>query len=437
LKVAPATRKPFAIAMPLKSNILTYGPWYSQGAAGKVRFESDPALTPWAYGGYASMNQAAAARVNTTITNMQVSEAGDVERAGAPEISLGDVLQSSGPNLTGMSVQCNQQGVTTTYRFQTYTPRFGTFSKSYIERLKRYSLVNVELRRNLRNAIKEAVNNIEVIGNAARTAEAFRAKQAKAHKRETPHDVLHAYSEAERQTDGSIRVRTHVSATTMEESVVMSNADDNGLFKATAVMGLSGLVRPFTTKVGGASGIPGYVTPTTTSGLTKNILDPWKWNNDIEVWMWGDQYDGLHAYGMSGTTSNARALGLRAPIVLVGWGIDVETKCVPGSGSTRDTWLANAQYRQDQWKAGPLDPLWDERRGVWTVHGSLKGTVRHVPAGGSGVMVVKPLSGSTWEVPVWNWFSAAVGSSGGAEVKVLTTYIAADNRHYIAAADCS
>jgi hypothetical protein len=64
-----------------------------------------------------------------------------------------------------------------------------------------------------------------------------------------------------------------------------------------------------------------------------------------------------------------RAIGLRAPLVLVGWGFDINNKPVPNKGSTgseqmefADDWLAKPHL----WKAGPLDVRWDANRAVWT-----------------------------------------------------------------------
>jgi hypothetical protein len=149
LKVAPATRAPAALAIPLKSNIVTYGPWLAQGAYGKVRVEQDPSLVPWTYGSNEALELAAEARVGSTITNQQEVESGSITLAAPPTVSLGDALQANGPALTAITVDCGGDGVKTTYRWQTYTPRFGTMSKTFIERVKKVGLTTMELRRSL------------------------------------------------------------------------------------------------------------------------------------------------------------------------------------------------------------------------------------------------------------------------------------------------
>lgn len=68
-----------------------------------------------------------------------------------------------------------------------------------------------------------------------------------------------------------------------------------------------------------------------------------------------------------------RSMGLRAPIVVVGWGYDIEGKPVPNarvdqSGNAMTNYFEQHWLRKpDKWKAGPLDIRWDQQRGMWTV----------------------------------------------------------------------
>ena len=66
---------PIAGGVPLKSNTLTYGPWYRTGAnPGAVSCEIDEGLAPWEYGGIAFMNKAGQAKVHNAVTSMQYGE---------------------------------------------------------------------------------------------------------------------------------------------------------------------------------------------------------------------------------------------------------------------------------------------------------------------------------------------------------------------------
>jgi hypothetical protein len=428
LRVAPAVRAPNAAAIPLRSNVLTYGPWSVAGPPGKVKFEQDTGLTPWNYGGFDVMDQAGQCRVIQAVTNQQIAEAGTIEQVGLPQISLGDVLQAGGPNLTNITVQIDASQVTTSYRFETFSPRFGVGAKSQMERLKRMSLATQELRRTMRASFRDDVQNAETLQKAATSA--FLANAPPAFRRESPGSVLVSSTQLD-TVNGDVRSDTQVS--TFAEAITLSNANDNTLYQQTGLMSLNGLLRPFSAVPGSGLLMSSYSAPVT--GVTGNVpnqktLNPWKALNDIEVYAFGTSYQGLHAYRLQLDSGNARPLCLRGPMVLAGWGYDINGECVPGSGDPT-SWRADVLRRQDTWKAGPVDLLWDKYRGVWTSHTKVKGTLStDLPPGSSGVMSVDPLGVNK---TIWNYF----GTQVNAGTKVIADYIATDNKYYVIAADCS
>ena len=64
-----------------------------------------------------------------------------------------------------------------------------------------------------------------------------------------------------------------------------------------------------------------------------------------------------------------RTLGLRGPLVVVGWGYDTNDKPVPADPADSNAFLKNHRKRQDKWKAGPVDLRWDDERKVWAAGG--------------------------------------------------------------------
>ena len=91
--------QPSGFAIPLHSNVLTYGPWSSAGPPGKTNFEKDTALSPWEYGDVATMNAAGQSKANTAVTYMQVSETGNIQVPGYPVFNLGQELMSGAASL--------------------------------------------------------------------------------------------------------------------------------------------------------------------------------------------------------------------------------------------------------------------------------------------------------------------------------------------------
>ena len=79
--------------------------------------------------------------------------------------------------------------------------------------------------------------------------------------------------------------------------------------------------------------------------------------------------------------ADVRSVGLSGPLMIVGWGYDIEGKPVPGKGRTDsedqddnggssdeepssqfvDDWINKPHL----WKAGPLDIRWNEKKGMW------------------------------------------------------------------------
>lgn len=64
--------------------------------------------------------------------------------------------------------------------------------------------------------------------------------------------------------------------------------------------------------------------------------------------------------------SGIRSVGLKSPLVLTGWGYDVNSLPVPASTGNKSRFHEDASWDTHLWKSGPVDLRWDEERGVWT-----------------------------------------------------------------------
>jgi hypothetical protein len=451
-KLTPAPVQPTSFLIPLKSNILTYGPWTAVGNPGKVRVEQDDTLTPWNYGGFTILNLAGSAKVADSVSNEQITETGLIEYEGLPTTGLGAKLDAAGPNITDISIDYGPNGATTTYSFRTFTPpKLGVPARLNAERFRKFGALGQELRRSLRLSLRENLEKLSVIGSAARTAKAFLQYANKVVRKRSPHDMLISYT-----YPMATGTRLGVASCTSEESLGYLNADDDTDFQRTAAMSLNGVLRPFSAHPSGTSNFPRFASPYSSGSYpSAHTLNPWKEKNDIEFFTWGSgAYEGFHAYRnqVVGESGYARVLGLRSPLVLVGFGYDLYTNPVPlGTGGFHEDTYTD--YRL--WKAGPMDPLWDQARGVWTCHGSVKGTIsgtikpgesgllrittslqnRASPSGltlpGSGVHKQYEYGIGT-NIEVWNFFSAYLNNGK----RAFAQYIPYDNRWYITAVDC-
>lgn len=421
VKAHPAARYPVAAALPLKSNTSTYGPWYATGAQGPAAVEHDQTLVPWNYGGEAAMELAASQRVLNAFSNQTLTETGTVELVGAPLYSLGDIMQANGPNLTNVEFSYGPQGVVTTYRMATFTPRFGVFSKFTGERLRRLGLVNQQLKRAMRQVINQDIERSETISKATTARQGFMANAPKAIKRQSPHETLLSYSFMEPSGD----VRVGVSTASYEEALagvaetIIASGVNDGDYLASAAMSVAGLVRPYATVKGSGTMMPALTSPTGnlagTTLLNSTTLNPLASGNDIEVYTWGPTYQGLHAY-RRGASQDARGMALKGPLVVEGFGFDIYGKPVPGDGS--GNFLSNYLRRSDQWPVGPVDPLWDSARGVWSVHDIVQGNLSAgIAPGGTGTLnVYNGNSPTSINLPIVNYGGGTMGPGivGGA-----------------------
>lgn len=427
--VAPSVRQPNAVAIPLKSNVDTYGPWYVIGPPGAVRVEQDRSLTPWAYGGFDTMALAGTCRVAEAVTQMTAAEYGDLGVVGLPTCGLGDTLQAGGPNVSNVELSLSEQGYTTTYRFASFTPRPGIFTKGQIERIQQKGVTRAEWRRALNASLREAQAKAGVVDMAGRARLSFMERAPKAIRKKTPHDCLMSLSYP---LPGGSGTRIGISSATMEEAVAFARADNDTDYQSIAIMSMGGIFHPFSTAAGSGIGMASYGSGVASSDAkvgSRGSLDPYGGWNDTEVYSWGNTYAGLHAYRRQATGEGARVFGLKGPVPIVGWGYDVSGDPLPIMGS------GDFLRHPERWKAGPLEVLWDEARGVWTSQGTFSGTApaSGISPGHSGVMTVTTAGGTSYGLYVFNDYSKAVGSG----VKMKATYVANKRRLEISSADCT
>lgn len=157
----PAAIMPCAVAVPLRSNIRPYGPYATgnfHNSCGGINVEVDKDIAPWVFGSVDLMNTAAMVRLANTETDpLVIGTTGSVTVPCLPQISLGAAMLSQGPVLNGLSVNFGSGGISTTYSFQTFTPKFGAFSNSMLDRIKLIAKNRREQLKILRN--NQILNN--------------------------------------------------------------------------------------------------------------------------------------------------------------------------------------------------------------------------------------------------------------------------------------
>lgn len=369
---------PAFAGVPLLSNVDRYGPWYNVKALGGTAYEKDDDLVPWKYGGYTNLNNIARAKVDYAGSPQQESESGTIEFPGIPKHSIGDLLVTGGPYINGITVSFNNGGVKTTYRLETWSPQFGNIAKAEIDRANRlvsYMNKNDRLISTAFDIIQKSNINQEQLKKILAFGRQRKIDQDKRHNENSPVGFIKATSATAGYASNS---KTSTETKLFQNYYFPTNLDD-GNYQNLGYMSLDGVFRPFSTDMTApnSSGLPHFEFPSVSGIENRSIyeLNPFPSGSlhDVNFIARGNELvDDL--YTDDAYTNILKGVGLRAPIVLVGWGYDTDGNPVPNSGIENDG-VANQEFmynhykRADKWKAGPLDVAWDDARKVWTAVG--------------------------------------------------------------------
>jgi len=448
---------PDAALVTLKSNVITYGPYVTNSPIpGKVAVEQDEGLVPWEYDGSTTMNLAGIQKANNSITQMSVGEMGNITIAGYPDKPLGGELGATtnthlfenrlvnesstysvimdawtgtnGPNITGVSVEVGVGGVQTTYTMRTYTPQFGRFSRQNAERLKSFAKQRARYNRLFRLKLipkQKILSNLASQGD--RRGPFQKNKGTHQEERHSPHTVLMGQM---RDWNGDSYRRTIVVSESLNDV-----RQESETYSDKAYMSLDGLLRPIS--VSGAGNFPRFSSalggclssnsigsqPPILDGaggaetynviINNNYLNPvanpaspkhgTSSGHDFEMLGRGSTMPtgglsmpvaGYNSADLADYASDYKLMALRAPLLLHGWGYDLNGKPVPNladteeaaSGGTfvntglQDSFMTDWLRKPHTWPVAPVDLRLDRKRGVWVsppahrmIVGQLKG----------------------------------------------------------------
>lgn len=439
---------PVSFSIPLQSNLYCYGPWFASGAYGKVTYQKDNSLTPWSCGGIDNMNAIAAAKVNSSISYQQESESGYFTLVGEPIFNMGDLV-AGGPTITNLEIGASERGVTTTYRCNTFTNRFGIQSKSSVDRIIGLSRRGEDLRKEIRRISNDVIQKSIGVRN---TGVQFVQQQLvnSLAPGERPHTagVVATFYVDNSNVSGEKFVQGGI--VPIDEAIRSWRANDNDLFKTTASVSLEAVLRPISTKLAASDSdtddFPCYTAPNPayTRSLTVRDLDPFLNGNDINILVKGDDVsamDGNNLLNGSTGENTQRVVALRGPVVISGWGYSVDDAYVPNANPTdlSGSMLPGYLRKSQKWATGPLEVLWDDERGVWTGIAHCLGMTNGVVSKNGGSSTIRLyqangelLSGRKKSRTVKNFFNRDIP----ANTKVISVWIPEAAAWYIVAADC-
>jgi hypothetical protein len=442
-RIHPPPIYPSFFVVPLKSNRITYGPyWVYSGVPGRVKVEVDSELVPSNYGSEIVMNRVALARLFDGSSQLALTEHGRITQPDYPKVSLGQALQANGPAVTSIEISLGTGGVTSTYAFQNYSPRFGVIPRQTIDRMRKTGQLGLQLRRNLS---KMAIDQAKARQSSARaSAGAFGLSMTagafdKFHRVQTPHECVAGFA-----SPSNSAVRLDVKSAPLHELMTNTEADDPQAFANRAITSQDALFRPYRaptynggisssqygisyrTLPDGTSLLPKAELPVGLAGANATNLTPiaYPGSNDISIVTY-QQANGQPCEmnnwnaGAGAGAFEARSVGLRGPLMVVGYGQDIYN---PGSltqtGGTQG-------YRSDLHRAGPTDLFWDDIRKVWTGVGITRVYIFAEGNPASGYVIINGVT-TTKAIQV---YSSSVGSTIS-QGFTLATYVPNEQKWY-------
>jgi hypothetical protein len=424
-----AAVKPASAVIPMKSNIKTYGPYASSNfgsSCGGTQVEVNTDLAPWVFGSIAAMNAAGSSIVESTAIGLIKAETGNITIPGLPSSNfsgLGVALGGTGPNLSSINFSYGANGISTSYEFRTYTPKFGSLNRHLIDRVKSIAKNRTEQLRFLRN---NQITQNKISRKLRNVAGAPRNNNQGGGtlQRVMIGEIYNWASVNDKYTQCTI-----VGLDTLRKSVGEMSYD----YEKKAYVSLDALYGPISKN--GSGGLPRYasfeidchksspqqpqppfaiddnpgseLSNPFDSGLdqynleiTQDYLDPL--TNSFNENEHHHEGSGIgHVIDMVGREQNIptegmitnfyniddanrysedyRFLGMRGPILLHSWGYDTEGKPIPNAAdieedtksgnfideSLKDSFLKDWLGKPATWPVAPIDFRFDRKRGLW------------------------------------------------------------------------
>jgi hypothetical protein len=419
---------PSVAVIPMRSNISVYGPYASSNfgsSCGGTQVEVNTDLAPWVFGSVAGMNAAGQSIVESTAIGLVKSETGGVTIPGLPNSQfdkLGAGLGNGGATLSSMNFSYGSGGITTSYEFKTYTPKFGGLNRHLIDRIK-------DVTRNRTEQLRFLRNQQGLINKIGRKAQVFNQRFKPNNKGPNDKPSLQRVFVGEMYNWQNGGQRSVIGIDTMDDSVGEMVYD----FDKKAYMSWDLLLGPISRS--GDGGLPRYASfdnkchkaspdyPEPPFAVNKQsvnnlpfqfpngldqhnlsidqkYLDPVTNNFEdqdhhhtgkgrghvidligggVEVPQQGLITNFYHPDDPDRYDEDYRFLSMRGPILLHSWGYDTQGKPIPNESDIendtkegkfkkeelKDKFLTNWLGKPATWPVAPIDFRFDRKRGVW------------------------------------------------------------------------
>ena len=193
---------PVFAAIPIKNNLMTYGPWVSHpglikdtifpyaynsknpypsialvnNLCGGVNVQIDEGLVPWEYGGMDPLDAVAMLRVAEDNNFQQVLEYGSLTLAGIMlrNSNAGQSLFGGlSPIVTSVNVSIGDSGITTKYEMKTFSRKLGFYNKEQADNIQKINREILSQNKKMRSLYNEVITRMMMISQKPRTSTFF------------------------------------------------------------------------------------------------------------------------------------------------------------------------------------------------------------------------------------------------------------------------
>lgn len=454
LSLAASARAPIAVTVPLKSNKFCYGRWRKQGESenvadfskwehfatksdnttidgavyGRAEYERVGNLNPWNFGSVKDMDNAAELLSEVKISNQSVIESGSISFVGTPQdlgvSGLGELLESSGPSITNITMSIGVEGVKTSMSYRTFTRNFGELARHKVEWMERIGQSTQKFQTAFNKRATENFSKGQKLSIALlpseRLSNSSGTKKTIGTRINSSSSMTALFSQGTYRPSPSPSPRPPTSVSLHNLHMGFKNLEldeedsNNPIYKSQSLVTLDALFRPYvivdskedeedfpalsiypsvgpdylkTSNALGKRGgnIPGDMFKRSEYMICSDSLNPFMKKSKAESMSLGVIEEGvdIHAmtrdkkYPQEGVVpsqeerkelSNVRSLALKTPLVLSGWGFDTDGYPVPQKmeGSKPAEYKEDPDGKEkDGFRKGEFEDDWLSRPESW------------------------------------------------------------------------
>lgn len=363
--------KSFGIAQ--ESNRYTWGPWWwFSDKRGKAEVVIEDSFRPETFGSASTLDSVAFAYANTAGARIGSVETGYIELANLPEYSIAEKFSDMGPYITSIDVNLSISGITTTYKFNTWTPQFGKLAKYHADRMSNINKNQIRFLQERRSRWnKPPLSSSSSKGSTSKFGNSI-----------SPAAGINSMNVVLGQLLSNQPVNMVGGNITTALGPLSKSKNKNKNFAASYEQIFSPAKVEKDRAYWRASNdrntfLPGY-----------NELNPYfpkkgeeseyfnhesnKTDFQISVFEAKKSFDLQRPENVEGEIKHVNTSAcLRAPMLLSGWGSTVNgtathNEYTEGSDISKSfKFTKDIATKRELWKTGPVDLLWDEEREVW------------------------------------------------------------------------